>query len=148
MSCWNRWNRYPVRFSFHQFDVRIAPSNNGAGYSFNQAILYRGEKAMPMLPAGSFKDSIQTFLATVPAVAGVLADTFRISHPVDTLQLHSTQSENKARISCFRPPISKNVYYGFSLTNGYPGVLYHSVGVNGAMYVNYTDKHTFVSWPC
>ena len=32
-------------------DVRIAP-NNGAGYSFNQAILYRGEKAMPMLPAG------------------------------------------------------------------------------------------------
>ena len=42
-------------------DVRIAP-NNGAGYSFNQAILYRGEKAMPMLPAGSFKDSIQTSL--------------------------------------------------------------------------------------
>ena len=71
-------------------DVRIAP-NNGAGYSFNQAILYRGEKAMPMLPAGSFKDSIQTSLATVPAVAGVLADTFRISHPVDTLQLHSTR---------------------------------------------------------
>ena len=83
-------------------DVRIAP-NNGAGYSFNQAILYRGEKAMPMLPAGSFKDSIQTSLATVPAVAGVLADTFRISHPVDT----TVPGGNKARISCFRPPISK-----------------------------------------
>lgn len=25
-------------------------------------------------------------------------------------------------------------------TNGYPGVLYHSVGVTGAMYVNYTDE--------
>ena len=59
-------------------DVRIAP-NNGAGYSFNQAILYRGEKAMPMLPAGPLKDSVQTSWATVPAVAGVLADTFRIS---------------------------------------------------------------------
>lgn len=119
-------------------DVRIAP-NNGAGYSFNQAILYRGEKAMPMLPAGSFKDSIQTSLATVPAVAGVLADTFRISHPVDTLQLHSTR--RKQGTDKLLPASNfKNVYYGFSLTNGYPGVLYHSVGVNGAMYVNYTDE--------
>ena len=110
-------------------DVRIAP-NNGAGYSFNQAILYRGEKAMPMLPAGSFKDSIQTSLATVPAVAGVLADTFRISHPVDTLQLHSTR--RKQGTDKLLPASNfKNVYYGFSLTNGYPGVLYHSVGVNG-----------------
>ena len=88
-------------------DVRIAP-NNGAGYSFNQAILYRGEKAMPMLP-------------------------------VDTLQLHSTR--RKQGTDKLLPASNfKNVYYGFSLTNGYPGVLYHSVGVNGAMYVNYTDE--------
>ena len=119
-------------------DVRIAP-NNGAGYSFNQAILYRGEKAMPMLPAGPLKDSVQTSWATVPAVAGVLADTFRISYPVDTLQLHSTRrkqgTDKLLPVSTF-----KNIYYGFSLTNGNPGVLYHSVGVNGAMYVNYTDE--------
>ena len=112
-------------------DVRIAP-NNGAGYSFNQAILYRGEKAMPMLPAGPLKDSVQTSWATVPAVAGVLADTFRISYPVDTLQLHSTRrkqgTDKLLPVSTF-----KNIY-------GNPGVLYHSVGVNGAMYVNYTDE--------
>ena len=84
-------------------------------------------------------DSIQTSLATVPAVAGVLADTFRISHPVDTLQLHSTRRE-QGTDKLLPASNFKNVYYGFSLTNGYPGVLYHSVGVNGAMYVNYTDE--------
>lgn len=119
-------------------DVRIAP-NNGAGYSFNQAILYRGEKSMPMLPAGPLKDSVKTSLATAPAVAGVLADTFRIPYPVDTLQLHSTRRK-QGTDKLLPASTFKNVYYGFSLTNGNPGVLYHSVGVNGAMYVNYTDE--------
>ena len=118
-------------------DVRIAP-NNGAGYSFNQAILYRGEKSMPMLPAGSIKDSVKTSLATAPAVGGVLADTFRIAYQVDTLQLHSTR--RKQGTDQLLPASSfKNVYYGFSLTNGHPGVLYHSVGVIGAMYVIFSD---------
>ena len=79
-------------------DVRIAP-NNGVGYSFNQAILYRGEKSMPMLPAGPNKD-VQTFWdarcrdarpCVSTDVCGILADTFRILYPVDTLQLHSTR---------------------------------------------------------
>ena len=34
----------------------------------------------------------------------------------------------------------RNLYYGFSLLNGNPGVLYHSIGINGAMYVNYTSE--------
>ena len=119
-------------------DIRIAP-NNGAGYSFNQAIFYRGEKSMPMLPTGPLKDSVHTFLATEPAVAGVFADTFRIGYPVDTLQLYSTR--RKQGTDKLLPAASfRNVYYGFSLTNGNPGILYHSVGVNGAMYVNYTDE--------
>lgn len=119
-------------------DVRIAP-NNGAGYSFNRAILYRGEKAMPMLPTGPRKDSVQTSLATVPAVAGVLADTFRISYQADTLQLHSTR--RKQGTDELLPASSfKNIYYGLSLTNGNPGILYHSVGVNGSMYIHYTDE--------
>lgn len=119
-------------------DVRIAP-NNGAGYAFSQAILYRGEKSMPMLPAGVLKDSVRASLAASPAVAGVLADTFRISHLVDTLQLHSTR--RKQGTDQLLPASSfRNVYYGFCLTNGHSGILYHSVGVNGAMYVNYTDE--------
>lgn len=119
-------------------DISMAP-NNGAGYSFNQAIIYRGEKSMPMLPAGKLKDSVETILGAAPCAPGVLADTFRISSLTDTLQLHSTR--RKQGTNTLLPASSfKNVYYGFNLTNGQPGILYHSIGVNGAMFVNYTDE--------
>lgn len=120
------------------FDIMMAP-NNGAGYSFNRAVIYRGDKSMPMLPAGRLKDSIRTTLSDGPAAPGIVADTFYISRLTDTLQLHSTRrkqgTDNLLPASSF-----KNVYYGFNLTNGKPGILYHSVGVNGAMFVNYTDE--------
>ena len=120
------------------FDVVITP-NNGAGYEFNEAILYRGEKSMPMLPAGALKDSVQTFRADTVCVPGVLADTFRISCLTDTLQLQSTR--RKEGTNTLRPASSfTNLYYGLTLKNGGRGILYHSIGVNGAMYVNYTDE--------
>lgn len=120
-------------------EINIAPKN-GEGYAFNQAVLYRGERSMPMLPAGVLKNSVTTFFASKPCVPGVLADTFRISSLTDTLQLHSTRrkqgTDNLLPASSFT-----NVYYGFNLTNGSPGILYHSIGVNGAMYINYTDEN-------
>ncbi len=120
------------------FDISMAP-NNGAGYSFNQAVIYRGEKSMPMLPAGKMKDSIETILSQTACAPGVITDTFRISGLIDTLQLQSTR--RKQGTDKLLPASSfKNLYYGFNLTNGQPGILYHSVGVNGAMYVNYTDE--------
>lgn len=119
-------------------DISMAP-NNGAGYSFNQAVIYRGEKSMPMLPAGKMKDSIETILSQTACAPGVITDTFRISGLIDTLQLQSTR--RKQGTDKLLPASSfKNLYYGFNLTNGQPGILYHSVGVNGAMYVNYTDE--------
>lgn len=119
-------------------DVTIAP-NNGAGYAFDQAVLYRGAKSMPMLPAGSTKDLVKTFRADSPVIPGVLADTFRISRQTDTLQLHSTR--RKQGTDQLLPAASfENIYYGFNLTNGKPGILYHAIGVNGSMFVNYTDE--------
>lgn len=120
------------------FDISIAPTN-GAGYAFNEAVLYRGSKSMPMLPAGFLKDSVQVFFADTVCAPGILADTFRIACLADTLQLHS--SRRKQGTNRLLPASSfTNLYYGFSLTNGSPGILYHSVGVNGAMFVNYTDE--------
>ena len=120
------------------FDVIITPKN-GAGYEFNEAILYRGARSMPMLPAGKNKQAVETFLSDTVLAEGVIADTFRIIMPVDTLQLQSTRrkqgTDRLLPASTFR-----NVYYGFSLKNGKPGILYHAVGINGVMYVNYTDS--------
>lgn len=118
-------------------DILIAP-NNGAGYSFNQAVFYRGEKSMPMLPAGALKESVRTSFAASPSVPGLLADTFRIDRPTDTLQLHSTRRK-QGTDQLLSASSFVNTYYGFNLTNGQPGILYHNIGVNGAMYVNYTD---------
>lgn len=119
-------------------DILIAP-NNGAGYSFNQAILYRGDQSMPLLPAGKLKDSVRVSRASTPCIPGVMADTFQISCLTDTLQLHS--SRRKPGTDRLLPPSSfKNLYYGFSLTNGGSGILYHTIGVNGAMFQNYTDE--------
>ncbi|WP_103983195.1 GDSL-type esterase/lipase family protein [Parabacteroides chinchillae] len=121
------------------FDISIAP-NNGAGYSFNQAVLYRGDKSMPMLPAGKSKESAHVSFDKGIHIPGILADTFHISFLTDTLQLHSTR--RKQGTDTLLPASSFNsVYYGFNLTNGKPGILYHSIGVNGAMFVNYTDEN-------
>lgn len=119
-------------------DVAIAP-NNGSGYSFNRAILYRGDKSMPMLPAGTLKDSVETRFSKEPVVPGVVADTFWLSGLTDTLQLHSTRRK-QGTDQLLPASHFDNVYYGFNLTNGKPGILYHAIGVNGAMYVNYTDE--------
>lgn len=118
-------------------DIVIAP-NNGAGYEFNQAVLYRGDKSTPMLPAGPLKDSVTTSRNTELLAPRLLMDTFRITHQTDLLQLHSTR--RKPGTDVLLPASSfSNIYYGFNLTNGRAGVLYHAVGVNGAMFVNYTD---------
>lgn len=121
------------------FDISIAPVN-GAGYAFNQAVLFRGDKSMPMLPAGQLKEVVSTFMASEPCAPGIVADTFRIDRLTDTLQLHSTRrkqgTDNLLPASSFT-----NLYYGFELTNGNPGILYNAVGVNGAMFVNYTNEN-------
>lgn len=118
-------------------NVRMAP-NQGAGYAFNQAILYRRYNAMPMLPTDESKRIAEASLAD-SVYTGVRADTFRLIRMTDTLLLHSTR--RKQGTDVLLPASSfNNTYYGFSLTNGKPGILYHSIGVNGAMYVNYTDK--------
>ncbi len=106
-------------------DVAIAP-NNGVGYQFNKAILYRGADALPLLPD---TDEAEISLGEEPLVPNLKADTFVLAALADGLHLQSDRHRRG----------TSNVYYGLNLTNGRAGVLYHSVGVNGSMYVNYTD---------
>ena len=119
-------------------NLQITPKN-GAGYSFNQAILYRRYNSMPMLPTDASKKITTASLGEAKAYVEVKADTFRLSRQADTLLLHSTR--RKQGTNNLLPASSfNNTYYGFSLTNGKPGILYHGIGVNGAMFYNYTDE--------
>jgi lysophospholipase L1-like esterase len=120
---------------FVNFDLTIAP-NNGAGYAFNQAIVYRGEKSMPLLPAGDYRETADFLEGEL--VGKLIADTIRTAEPIESLQLQSTR--RKQGTDLLLPAESfTNLYYGFNLTNGQPGILYHSIGVNGSMFVNYTN---------
>lgn len=109
-------------------DVIIA-ENNGAGYEFNQAVMFRHPQATPLVATGIPSEAVKTELGTEPLFPGVVCDTFRFSCLTDTLLLRSHTLPAKYH----------NLYYGLSLTNGKSGVLFHSIGVNGAMFVNYTD---------
>lgn len=120
------------------FDIIIGPVN-GAGYEFNRAVIYRCEKSMPMLPAGSLKDSVDTKLSVHPVLPGIMADTFDISCLTDTFQLQSTRRK-QGTDQLLPASAFTNTYFGFNLTNGGPGILYHNVGVNSAMFVNFMDE--------
>jgi len=126
---------------FVNFDIIIAP-NNGAGYEFNQAVLYRGKESMPMLPSGISKDFVDVYDG-IPTYSNLITDTFRVSYQTDSLQLQSTRRKEGTDLLIPAEEFD-NLYYGFNLTNGSSGILYHSIGLNGAMFVNYTDDN-FVS---
>lgn len=106
----------------------IIGEKNGVGYAFNKAVLFRHPDALPLIATGLPSGSMKTYLAKDTLVDGLVCDTFRITQPTDTLLLRSNTVSSSA----------KNIYYGLSLQNGKPGILYHSIGVNGAMFVNYT----------
>ena len=117
----------------------IITPNNGAGYGFNQAVFYRDAAAMPMKPVEQQWGLVDWQTSDSILIGGVVADTFRMQAPIDTLRLTSMRKKpgsiESAPASAFT-----NRYYGFNLTNGDPGILYHAVGINGAMYENYTDS--------
>ena len=112
------------------FDISITP-NNGSGYWFNQAVLFRHPQAMPQSLVGS-GDNTKTNTGSSELVPDLTTDTFRLPTLTDAIKLVSKANPVIPSDSIL------NLYYGFSLTNGNPGVLYHSVGVNGALFQNYT----------
>ncbi len=104
---------------------------NGSDDAFNRAQLYRGEFARPMVP----KDvrGARTAWGTDTHAPNLVIDTFSLPTPTRELRLHSV-SRNDAPMTAS----PYDLYYGFVLTNGRPGVLYHAIGRNGATYLSYT----------
>jgi len=110
------------------FVISLTPEHV-ADYAFNELCLYRDEKALPLFPAGEDTAWVQTAREREPRVSDMVVDTFRLSCIADSLHLYGSALQDAPAAGC---------YYGFSLRNGQPGILYHSIGHNGAMFVNYT----------
>ena len=105
----------------------IITPKNGAGYDFDQVLFFRDQKAKPMIATGKSLYLADRSLGRTPQ-AGMMIDTFRMLSTSDTLQL---RSEPKT--------LGNSLYYGFLIKKNNSGIRYHNVGVNGAMYVHFTD---------
>ncbi|MCC8154164.1 MAG: GDSL-type esterase/lipase family protein [Tannerellaceae bacterium] len=119
------------------FTVGVTP-RNGAGYGFNEVLMYRYARALPMEPTGWLKNAVNVSYDNCFTVSGVAVDTFRIACQADTLSLRSLRTVPNVPALPGMP--ERNLYYGFEMRNGEPGILYHSIGINGAMFVNYSDE--------
>jgi lysophospholipase L1-like esterase len=124
------------------FDIRIAP-NNGAGYSFNQAIIFRDMFSYPLIPLNT-EDTVACQFGIAP-MENMLIDTISTYFLKDTLMLKSviipmTGDYNKNAFYDTYDANNNNLYYGFVLKNGMPGILYHSIGINGARFVDFSSR--------
>ena len=120
------------------FNLIITP-NNGAGYSFNKILLYRDIGAAPMSPLDTYKDSAFALSLGNQAYEKIIVDTFITTNLIDTFSIKNMDfDKNENSIKSVNS--NSNLYYGFMLANGNPGLLYHSIGVNGAKYKDYTSR--------
>ena len=120
------------------FKVGVTPVN-GAAYGFNTLLLYRDDRAIPMIPAGMDSVTVQTAWGSETGLPRIAVDTFRMDTETRDLHLQSISQPDLQQY--FDPSIlqTPNCYYGFSLLNGHPGILYHSIGQNGAMFKHFTN---------
>ena len=109
----------------------IMTPTNGAGYSFNKVLLYRDCESMPMAPVDTDKAYPALAFHGNEAFEKIRVDTFTTASLIDTFSVRTIKMQQ---------PAKANLYYGFMLMNGNPGILYHSIGVNGAKYTDYTCR--------
>jgi lysophospholipase L1-like esterase len=105
----------------------------GAGYAFDEVHFYRDARTLRLLPGADDERWTEAVCGSDPRAPDMIVDTFRLATAVDSLHLYSTGLEEDF------PGEATGSYYGFSLLNGQPGILYHSIGQNGAMFMNYAD---------
>ncbi|MDR1455558.1 MAG: GDSL-type esterase/lipase family protein [Tannerella sp.] len=113
-------------------EIGISPLR-GAGYAFDEVLFYRDAQTPRLLPGADDGRWTEAVCGSDPRAPEVVVDTFRLATDVDSLHLYSAGPDEDL------PDKATGSYYGFSLLNGRPGILYHAIGQNGAMFVNYAD---------
>ncbi|MDR2138419.1 MAG: GDSL-type esterase/lipase family protein [Tannerella sp.] len=105
----------------------------GAGYAFDEVHFYRDARTRRLLPGAGDERWTEIVCGSDPRAPEVAVDTFRLATAVDSLHLYGIDPDEdlSGRAS--------GCYYGFSLLNGRPGILYHAIGQNGAMFVHYAE---------
>ncbi|MGL5637659.1 MAG: GDSL-type esterase/lipase family protein [Bacteroidales bacterium] len=111
-----------------KIDFTISLSNTSAqDYAFDQITIFSDPNA-PLLYPDSASIENCTIEKTSP-----FAYELKLNALTDSVSLKAKAMTAEA----------SNKFYGFLLRNGNPGVLYHSIGVNGAHYLDYQKGLVF-----
>ncbi len=108
-----------------QFTLQTLKKDSMLDYRFNTVRVFHHESA-PLLQE---PESLSIGISCPDTALRYMTDIF-LTDSVDSLVLSGTITDER-----YNTP----VFYGFSLENARPGVLYHSVGVNGACCSHYTE---------
>ncbi len=118
-----------IKTDDEQFSFEIRSSaREKIDHSFNKITIFHHEKA-PELYVTDPAIKSQHQPSPYP-----FASVIRLDHNVNSLVLSTGQQINK---------VDSAIYYGFSLENGKSGLLYHSVGINGAQFRHYGSVQNF-----
>ncbi len=113
-----------IQTSDSNYELRLETypdSANELDYRFNRVTVFHSNASYPEV-----KDSWWT------EVLSPYAYSINLKWPTDILQLKERNSSKLPQ-----------TYHAFSLENGHGGVLYHTVGVNGAQYKDYSEQALF-----
>ena len=108
------------------FTLGVTP-RNGASYRFSKMIFYRDTLSCGICVT---EDSLSVTTGFHPRSA-MNTDTIKFNSPTDTIRF--TISEKIAKQDSV-------TMYGASLLNDSCGIVYHSMGINGAEYKDYTSE--------
>lgn len=109
------------------FKLELSLDTMGLGYAFDRVKVFHHAKAPLLRPT----KELDVDISPDNLEAENLTEIY-LTRLTDTLTLSGSTKEN----ANYATPI----FYGFSLENGKSGVLYHSVGINGACYTHYAKQ--------
>lgn len=112
-----------LRTAQNRVSFSITTYSHDIDYSFNSVTAFHDEKA-PLLA----QDPALSTDMSCPDTLRPWCTYIDLMKPVSTLELSAPVTDSR-----YNDP----TFYGFSLENGRNGVLYHSIGVNGACFLHY-----------
>ena len=110
------------------FDLHIKMrSNKQLNYGFDRIKIFHHPKASPLKAEGNNINSLNVE-NEIPFLSEI-----RLNNSVNEVNLKGFNRSEQ----------DSSVYYGMSLENGHKGVLYHTVGLNGAQFIHYARIQNF-----
>lgn len=104
-------------------------------YSFNQVVVLHQKDSLQFdFRAGNSPQSAGYLMSAQDDGSGIQATEVTFEKPANYLKIAFEQTEIQQQ---------QAVFYGISLTNNKPGVLYHSAGINGAHFTDYLANPLF-----